>query len=181
LKTLDDITDADRSRVGGKAYNCALLKHAGFPVPDGIVVPADATAADIAELPQHRWFRAVPGDTLFAVRSSGVAEDSAGDSFAGVHDTELNVERAHLVEAVLKCRRSADTEQSRAYRAARHLSHDEARIAVFVQGMVPALRSGVAFTVNPVTGADEVVVNSIAGLGEALVSGHVNPDQERLA
>ena len=81
LKTLDEITDSDRSRVGGKAYNCARLKQGGFPVPDGLVVPADASDQDIAVLPEHRWFQSVPEGALFAVRSSGLAEDSAGDSF----------------------------------------------------------------------------------------------------
>jgi rifampicin phosphotransferase len=180
LKVLDNITDADRSRVGGKAFNCARLKQAGFPVPDGLVVPADATEEEIARLPGHPWFHTVPEATLFAVRSSGLAEDSADDSFAGVHETELNVARDRIVDGVLKCRRSGDSDQARAYRAARNLPNDDARIAVLVQRMVPAVRSGVAFTVNPVTGADELVVNSIAGLGEALVSGQVTPDEQRV-
>jgi pyruvate,water dikinase len=181
LKTLDEITESDRSRVGGKAYNCARLKQAGFPVPDGLVVPADASDQDIAVLPEHRWFRSVPEGALFAVRSSGLAEDSAGDSFAGMHETTLNVDRARLAEAVRHCRRSADSEQARAYRAARNLPADQKTIAVLVQRMVPAVKSGVAFTVNPVTGANEIVVNSVSGLGEALVSGQVNPDEQRLS
>jgi phosphohistidine swiveling domain-containing protein len=181
LKTLDELTDSDRSRVGGKAYNCARLKQAGFPVPDGLVVPADASDQDIALLPDHRWFRTVPEGALFAVRSSGAAEDSAGDSFAGMHETRLNVDRARLVDGVRHCRRSADSEQARAYRAARNLPDDHTPIAVLVQRMVPAVKSGVAFTVNPVTGANEIVVNSVAGLGEALVSGRINPDEQRLS
>jgi len=181
LKTLDEITDSDRSRVGGKAYNCARLKQGGFPVPDGLVVPADASDQDIAVLPEHRWFRSVPEGALFAVRSSGLAEDSAGDSLAGMHETTLNVDRARLAEAVRHCRRSADSEQARAYRAARNLPADQKTIAVLVQRMVPAVKSGVAFTVNPVTGANEIVVNSVSGLGEALVSGQVNPDEQRLS
>ena len=181
LKTLDEITESDRSRVGGKAYNCARLKQAGFPVPDGLVVPADASDQDIALLPDHRWFRSMPEGTLFAVRSSGLDEDSAGDSFAGMHETTLNVDRGRLAEAVRHCRRSADSEQARAYRAARNLPADHRAIAVLVQRMVPAVKSGVAFTVNPVTGANEIVVNSVSGLGEALVSGQVNPDEQRLS
>ena len=180
LKTLDEITDSDRSRVGGKAYNCARLKQAGFPVPDGLVVPPDASDQGIARLSEHRWFRSLPEPTLFAVRSSGLAEDSAGDSFAGMHETTLNVDRARLAETVRHCRRSADSEQARAYRAARNLPADHRAIAVLVQRMVPAVKSGVAFTVNPVTGANEIIVNSVSGLGEALVSGQVNPEEERL-
>jgi rifampicin phosphotransferase len=181
LKTLDEITDADRSRVGGKAYNCARLKRAGFPVPDGLVVPADASDQDIARLAEHRWFGSLPDTALFAVRSLGLAEDSIGDSFAGMHDTILNVERARLIEAVQHCRRSADSEQARAYRAARKVPADDTPIAVLVQRMVPAVKSGVAFTVNPVTGANEIIVNAVSGLGEALVSGQVNPEEEHLS
>jgi phosphohistidine swiveling domain-containing protein len=131
-------------------------------------------------LPEHRWFRSLPQTALFAVRSSGLAEDSAGDSFAGMHETTLNVDREGLAEAVRHCRRSADSEQARAYRAARNVPADQSAIAVLVQRMVPAMKSGVAFTVNPVTGADEIIVNSVSGLGEALVSGQVNPKEERL-
>jgi rifampicin phosphotransferase len=180
LKTLDAITADDRRQVGGKAFNCAHLKQAGFPVPDGLVVPADVTDERLSSLTEHPWFRTLPETALFAVRSSGAAEDSAGDSFAGMHETKLNVARDRLVAAVLECRRSADTAQARAYRAARHLPADETRIAVLIQQMVPAVRSGVAFTVNPVTGANEIVINSAEGLGEALVSGQVTPDEEHL-
>ena len=180
MKTLDELTDADRSRVGGKAYKCARLKQAGFPVPDGLVVPADAVDADVARLAGDPWLQAVPDRALFAVRSSGLAEDSADDSFAGLHETELNVGRDSLVDAVLRCRRSADSDRARAYRPARNLPNDEARIAVLVQLMVPAVTSGVAFTVNPVSGEDEIVVNSVQGLGEALVSGQVTPEERHL-
>src|SRR5262245_17039453 len=83
--------------------------------------------------------------------------------------TELNVERGNVADSVRRCRQSSDSGQARAYRAARHLRDDEGRIAVLVQRMVPAVRSGVAFTINPVTGADEIIVNQVEGLGEALV------------
>jgi pyruvate,water dikinase len=180
LKTLDDIKDVDRVRVGGKAYNCARLKQAGFPVPAGLVVPADASDESIARLSTDPWLRALNDGALLAVRSSGLAEDSADDSFAGLHETELNVSREAVVDAVQRCRRSADSKRTRAYSAARNLSNDETHIAVLVQLMVPAVASGVAFTVNPVSGADEIVVNSVAGLGEALVSGQVDPEERHL-
>jgi pyruvate,water dikinase len=180
FKTLDQISESDRARVGGKAYNCARLRQARFPVPAGLVVPADVSDEEVAGLEADPWFAGTPDPTLFAVRSSGLAEDSADDSFAGIHETQLNVERSRVVDAVLACRRSADSEQARAYRTARHLPGDVVRMGVLVQCMVPAVRSGVAFTVNPVTGADELVVNSIAGLGDALVSGLVTPDEQHL-
>jgi rifampicin phosphotransferase len=181
LKTLDEITAGDLRSVGGKAYNCARLKQAGFPVPDGIVIPTDAAEADVRALSDDPWFNAVPADTRFAVRSSGIGEDREGHSFAGVHETRLNVGRAELAEAVVLCRRSASSDQARAYRDARQLADVDTAIGVLVQCMVPAVTSGVAFTVNPITGADEIVVNAAWGLGEALVSGRVDPDEFILA
>src|SRR5882757_1497222 len=83
FKRLDDITDRDQPLAGGKAVNCARLRRAGVPVPDGIVVPSDATDAEIPGLATHAWLGGVEAETRFAVRSSGIGEDSAGHSFAG--------------------------------------------------------------------------------------------------
>jgi len=176
---LDDVAPADLSGIGSKAFNCARLRQAGFPVPDGVAVSSDTTDADVATLLGHPWFSSLSG-VRFAVRSSGLGEDSAEHSFAGLHETRLNVERDQLIDAVLSCRRSAGSLEASSYRAARQIAADEARIGVFVQRMVPATASGVAFTLNPVTGADEVVVNAGAGLGEALVSGQIDPDEFRV-
>jgi rifampicin phosphotransferase len=176
FKTLNEITTNDGPVVGGKAFNCARLLQAGFPVPEGVVVPADATDEQIPLLARNPWPQSVPAGTLFAVRSSGIGEDSAGHSFAGIHETQLTVTREQLVEAVLTCRRSAQSPQALAYRQARQLG-DDVRIGVLVQRMVDARVSGVAFTVNPITGADDIIINSAWGLGEALVGGQVDPDE----
>jgi hypothetical protein len=98
-KRLAHLTVADLPRVGGKAFNCARLLQAGFPVPDGLAIASDATDADVLTLPDHPWLGAVPQGERFAVRSSGIGEDSAGHSFAGIHETRLNVERGELVGA----------------------------------------------------------------------------------
>jgi len=179
--TLAAVSASDLSRIGGKAFNCARLKQADFPVPDGIVVPSDAGDEEIQALPRHPGFALGPAGARFAVRSSGLGEDSAGDSFAGIHETRLNVAADHVVDAVFACRQSAASVQARAYREARRLGDEAAAIAVLVQHMVPARVSGVAFTVNPVTGADEMVINAAPGLGEDLVSGRVDPDEYRVA
>jgi rifampicin phosphotransferase len=181
LKTLDDLSAADLGSIGGKAYNCARLKQAGFPVPDGIVIPKDAADSELRALPGDPWLDTLPAGTRFAVRSSGIGEDSEGHSFAGVHETQLNVARSELTEAVVHCRRSAGSDQARAYRDARQLADGDIAIGVLVQCMVPAVTSGVAFTINPITGADDIVVNAAWGLGEALVSGRVDPDEFRLS
>src|SRR6476619_7057910 len=107
FKTLDELTAADLDRVGGKAFNCGRLKQAGLPVPDGIVVPSDLDDEAVGALGRDPGLAAMPPDSRFAVRSSGLGEDSAGHSFAGIHETQLNVARAQVAEAVLMCRRSA--------------------------------------------------------------------------
>ena len=188
-RTLDEVTPEDAAHIGGKAYNCARLRHAGFPVPDGLAIPSGASDSEIRSVVEAPWLAAQPGEALFAVRSSGLGEDSEGHSFAGIHETYLNVARDGLVDAVFRCRASGASQQAAAYRAARQLegagesggnsatAHTSARIGVLVQRMVPAVASGVAFTVNPVSGADELVINAAPGLGEALVSGQVDPDE----
>src|SRR5262245_59454129 len=75
IRTFSQLTAADESMSGAKAYNCARLKQAGFRVPDGVVVLSRATATDIDALREHPWFDALPHDELFAVRSSGIGED----------------------------------------------------------------------------------------------------------
>jgi pyruvate,water dikinase len=163
FKTLDQLEAADSARVGGKAYNCARLRQAGFPVPDGLVVPTDSTGTQIRSLAADSWFDALPMGSLFAVRSSGLGEDSAGHSFAGIHDTRLNVNREGIVDAVLLCRQSAQSAQARAYREARHLGEDAARIGVLVQRMVPAIASGVAASERSYRGASKSASNIAKG------------------
>jgi phosphohistidine swiveling domain-containing protein len=174
---LDRLVPEDQPRAGGKAFNCARLKQAGFPVPDGLVVCATAGAADIAGIAAHPWFDGLAPDVTFAVRSSGIDEDGEGESFAGIHHTALDVPRSQVAQAIARCRASADSREAREYRRARGMGDGRA-MGVLVQCLVHPLVSGVAFTVNPVTGsADEMVINASWGLGEALVSGQVDPDE----
>ena len=120
----------------------------------------------------------MPVDAAFAVRSSGIGEDSPGQSFAGIHTTLLNVPRAAIPAAIAACRASARSPQAIAYRNAHALSTSAIDIAVLIQLMVNPGAAGVAFTVNPLTGAsDEMVINASWGLGEALVSGQIDPDE----
>jgi len=181
FRSLDELTPADAARVGGKAWNCARLKQHGVRVPDGLVVFADTSDADLAALETDSWFDRQPPDARFAVRSSGLDEDSAAESFAGIHETHLNVARHDLLTAAKSCRASADSERARAYRRARGMSGGAGGVGVLVQRMVPATVSGVAFTIDPVTtDGDEMVVNAAPGLGVAVVDGRVDPDEIRV-
>lgn len=177
-RRLADLTAADELRAGAKAANCGRLRRAGFPAPDGLVWLAGSDAAALAGLSADPWFDEQPTGTLYAVRSSGIGEDGAGQSFAGVHRTELDVPRDQVAAAVASCLASGHDAQATEYRRAKGLSVDDIAMGVLIQPMVRARVSGVAFTVNPVTGAaDEMVINASFGLGEALVSGQVDPDE----
>ena len=114
-----------------------------------------------------------------AVRSSGTAEDLADASFAGMHDTLLDVRGSdELVKAVKLCWTSLWTARATSYRHVGSFDHMSAKLPLVVQIMVPADAAGVMYTANPITGAtNEVVINSSWGLGESVVSGLVTPDE----
>ena len=113
-----------------------------------------------------------------AVRSSATAEDLPGASFAGQQDTYLNVVGVESVlEAVQRCWASLWTGRAVSYRATNGIGPRGVRLAVVVQRMVDASVAGVLFTANPVTGKRrQAVIDASPGLGEAVVSGAVNPD-----
>jgi rifampicin phosphotransferase len=118
-------------------------------------------------------------DAAVAVRSSGTAEDLPGASFAGLHDTFLDLRGTDAVlDAVRRCWASMWSARATAYRHQQGFEQSAARIAVVVQRMLTPRVSGVLFTANPLTAAtDELVVNASWGLGESVVSGAVTPDQ----
>lgn len=113
-----------------------------------------------------------------AVRSSATAEDSPDASFAGQHETRLNVRGADAVIAAVKdCWTSLWTARAMRYRHERSMQHEGVAMAVVVQIMVPSEVSGIVFTANPASGErSEMIVNCSFGLGEAVVGGEVMPD-----
>jgi rifampicin phosphotransferase len=113
-----------------------------------------------------------------AVRSSATAEDLPDLSFAGQQDTYLNiVGEEPLLRAVVRCWASLWTARAIGYRVRNAISHENVALAVVVQAMLPSEASGVLFTVNPLSGRrSEIVIDATLGLGEALVSGQVEPD-----
>ena len=119
------------------------------------------------------------GGPPVAVRSSATTEDLPDLSFAGQQDTLLNViGDAALMVAVVQCWSSLWTARAIGYRARNGMAHDRAALAIVVQQMVASDVSGVMFTANPLTGKRcETVIDATLGLGEALVSGRVEPDQ----
>jgi pyruvate,water dikinase len=113
-----------------------------------------------------------------AVRSSALDEDGDLTSFAGQHETELNLVGIDAVlGAVARCWASARNERALAYRRQQGLETAGVRLAVLVQQLVLADASAVVFSANPITGnREEVVVTASWGLGESVVSGTVSPD-----
>jgi pyruvate, water dikinase len=144
------------------------------PVPPAVAAQIRAAYADLGR-------REGRTDLPVAVRSSAVAEDGDAASFAGQQETYLwTVGADDVVARVRDCWASLYTPQAVAYRERlpRERAADATRIAVGIQAMVDATVSGVAFTVSPRTGDRSVVaINASWGLGQAVVSGEVTPDE----
>ncbi|WBB67732.1 rifamycin-inactivating phosphotransferase [Micromonospora sp. WMMD812] len=139
---------------------------------EGIAIP-DEVAAAITGALDHLGAQAA-----YAVRSSATAEDLPTASFAGQQDTYLNVVGATaILEHVSRCWASLFTERAVTYRLRNGIDHRTVHMAVVVQRMVFPHAAGILFTADPVTGNRKVAtVDASFGLGEALVSGLVNPD-----
>ncbi|MER7420782.1 rifamycin-inactivating phosphotransferase [Micromonospora peucetia] len=139
---------------------------------EGIAIPGDLTAAITRALAQ------LGEQAAYAVRSSATAEDLPTASFAGQQDTYLNVVGpAAILQHVSRCWASLFTERAVTYRQRNGIDHRTVHMAVVVQQMVLPDAAGILFTADPVTGNRKVAtVDASFGLGEALVSGLVNPD-----
>lgn len=126
-----------------------------------------------------RTYEALGDSPYVAVRSSGTAEDLEGASFAGQYDTYLGIQGSDaLLDGILRCWASMWTARVTAYRRAKGFDHGAAGIGVVIQTMVDADIAGVMFTGNPMNArADEYLINASWGLGEAVVSGSVTPDE----
>lgn len=193
---LADMSDAPSiERVGGKAAGLYRLTDLGLTVPRFVVLTAECFRAvcpngsvpqalppEVDEVLDQVWSWSGEGRRPLAVRSSALEEDSAERSYAGQMETFLNVvERRGLSEAVLGCWRSLHGERAAAYRAAATAAPgpeaSSPAMAVVVQEMIEPASAGVLFTVNPADGrADELLVSSVWGLGEGLVSGALDAD-----
>jgi phosphohistidine swiveling domain-containing protein len=167
-----DIANAADRLVHGVAGEAAETAAAGI-----------AKLYDQAQLPPTtteliaKAYELVGGGAV-AVRSSGVEEDGKEHSFAGQYNSYLNVVGLPQVEAAVKrCWASAFTARSLSYRLSHGITPRPLPMAVIIQRMITAQVSGVAFTQNPTTAAsNEVVISAVDGLGEGLVSGHVDAD-----
>lgn len=166
------------SEIGGKAYNLLSLNIKNTPrlyvCPVSYFEKAAADERLKAALAKE-IDKIFSDKKLYAVRSSAVDEDSSADSFAGVHDSFLNVRKADILENVYKVYESAFTERAASYRKTRGLSAGGVQIAVVIQEMVKAEFAGVINTVNPVTdNPDEIIISVARGLGDKIMDGSEN-------
>ena len=183
-------TAAYREFVAGKDLQQAVLQHARGQVVDRttsfkaaseriqalfVGTPLSDELKDEIGAAYARFGR---GEPPVAVRSSANAEDLPDLSFAGQHDTYLNVRGVEaVINAVSNCWASLWTERAIGYRHENGVDQQTVAMAVVVQRMVASEVSGVLFTANPTTGErSEIVVNASYGLGEAIVGGEVTPD-----
>ncbi len=186
LLWLGDPKSFDAALVGGKAANLSRLARMYHRVPDGFSLPVtvldeahpldlrDEINAAISDLMNCHHLP----DFIAAVRSSAVDEDGATASFAGQHETYLNIVGADaIIQAVTCCWESAFSGHALDYRRQQGLSMKRPQLAVFVQQLVASDVSAVIFSANPITGSrDEVMINASWGLGESIVGGTVTPD-----
>ena len=192
LRSSDAVESHDRLG-GGKATNLARLTAAGFRVPDWFCVTTDAfeeflrqggrDGGDIPDAVRNAILDALDrhglDERFLAVRSSGADEDSPDDSFAGQFASFLYQKGPDAVlQSVKRCWASAFSDRVLAYRKGRDLSLDHIRMGVVIQVMVDPDAAGVAFSRDPVRPLDRdtLVVASVFGLGEGLVSGALDAD-----
>ncbi len=180
------LEEAGRIEVyGGKAASLCRSLKCGLSVPPGFAISCDAVAAI------YQGERSALDDVLcayrtlggmVAVRSSAIGEDGASASFAGQHATILGVcGDTQLISAIFEVYDSAFAEHALAYRSALDAVTSRPLMGIVVQRIIHPYAAGVLFTLNPVTGADERVIEAAWGLGEAVVASRVAPDTIRLA
>ena len=139
-------------------------------------IPEDMTTL-IVEAYNQLCHRVGEDDTDVAIRSSATAEDLPEASFAGQQDTFLHVSgNDEVMEYIRKCWASLFEARAIFYREENNFEHSKVFIAVVVQKMANADKAGVMFTVNPSTGEEIALIEGSWGLGEAVVSGDVTPD-----
>jgi pyruvate,water dikinase len=185
MKSAVELIEAsDDSQYGSKAVGLGEAARGGLPLPPGVALSGDIVEA-VASGDEDAISTVIDSagglSTPLAVRSSAVDEDGADASFAGQHLTLLNVpSSAQLTAAVREIWWSANSDSAITYRQRVGL-FQRPSVGVVVQSLLDPLAAGVMFTTNPVTGADERVIEASWGLGEAVVAGRVIPDMYRIA
>ncbi|MBC1513141.1 phosphoenolpyruvate synthase [Listeria booriae] len=129
-----------------------------------------------AEITDH--LAKIGSEQAYAIRSSATAEDLPTASFAGQHDTYLNIiGKTEILKYIKKCWASLFTDRAIVYRIQNNFEHTDVKLSVVIQQMVFPSASGILFTADPITGNRKTLsIDASFGLGEALVSGLVSAD-----
>lgn len=180
---LKDIKKKDVNLVGGKAANLGELYNNGFNVPNAFSISTKLYQdyCKNGELSKDTKNDILSGFKKLgknvSVRSSATAEDLESASFAGQYSSFLNIDsEKKLFDSIIKCFESVKSKRAKAY-IKKNKIKNTINMAVIIQEMIPSVFSGVVFTVNPVNNnIDQVLIESVKGLGESLVSGEVTPD-----
>lgn len=219
-----EVDKDDIPLVGGKGANLGEMFRAGFPVPDGFLVSANAYFKFLREnklnikikhllasanfdrpdsllhvssqikkeimrsemdetlaleiVRNYHLLGGVFKDVLVAVRSSATAEDLPTASFAGQQETYLNVAGdANLLLKIKEAWASLFEPRAIFYRHEKKFDHFRIGIAIVVEKMIESEKSGVMFTLDPVTNdKSKIIIEAVYGLGEMIVQGSVTPD-----
>ncbi len=207
IRAFDDIRKEDIKDAGGKGANLGEMTSAGIPVPPGGVLLSDAydvymssngidplmyeNAKDLRKaiadgsIPDDikaeitGFYETVCGaGSRVAVRSSATAEDLEDASFAGQQETYLNVTGIDmLLEKVKECYASLWGDRAVSYRRNSGYDKEKVALAVVIQQMIESDSAGVMFTSDPAGDRENIHINASYGLGEAVVSGMVSPDE----
>ena len=162
-----DINDTKALQAAAEEIKSIIVET---PIPDDMILY-------IKEAYNQLCQRVDEDDTDVAIRSSATAEDLPEASFAGQQDTFLHVSGdEEVIEYIRKCWASLFEARAIFYREENDFEHSKVLIAVVVQKMAIADKAGVMFTVNPSTGEEIALIEGSWGLGEAVVSGDVTPD-----
>lgn len=186
---LDAVSKDQVANCGSKGANLGELCRAGLPVPPGFVIAGAAyerflQSGSHAKVPTEvaeevlRTYRGLGGGPV-AVRSSASFEDLPDASYAGQYHTDLNIRHEDdLVASVKRCWLSMWSRRALSYHSRVGSDQSDGTMALVVQRLIQAEVSGVMFTAHPLSGnPDQTVIEAAWGLGEAIVSGRVTPDQ----
>lgn len=185
---------------GGKGWNLARLDHYGFEIPAGFIISAEVYSQLLTTLKECDLYESFRKTTLpiknlktfllehgldncpVAVRSSATVEDGINASFAGIHESYLNVCGVKAIEqAILDCYASLWSDRALSYRKKMNIDDNDLACAVVISKLVDAKASGVAFSCDPASGRDDLItINANFGLGESVVSGVTTPDEYRV-